>query len=194
MNRRIALIAVGVIVGLLAVWQFRSYVGVATLVSRGASEQDMVNTVYVLKMANERLKEDISTLEGQLQSYSDVSRNHENLMAEIKKNELLLGIKPISGPGLKISIPAAVKIEDFVDLTNEWWATGAEAVIINGHRLIEQQNGFYNLNDLLLLSGEILSPPYTFEIIGDPDILEHFLLKSVYSNGFTYEKVAEITA
>lgn len=194
MNRKVALIGVGILVGLLMVWQFRSYVGVEALLSRGASDQDVVNTVYTLKMANERLKEDILTLEEQLQSYSDVSLNHDNLMAEIEKNELLLGIKPISGPGLKIYIPTAMKIEDFVDLTNEWWSAGAEAMIINGHRLIERQNSFYNLNDLLLLNGEILTPPYTFDIIGDPNILEHFLLKSAYFNSFTYEKLSDITA
>ena len=180
--------------GLLIMMQFRSYVGVETLLSREASEQDVVSTVYALKMANESLKEDISSLEDELQKYLDLSKSNENITAEIEKNKLLLSLKPIFGPGLQVEITSDMKIEDFVDFTNEWWAAGAEAIILNGYSIIENHNSFYDLNELHLLNGEILESPYIFQIIGDPDVLENFLLKSSFLEKATYTKLREITA
>ena len=168
---------VGVIVGLLAALQFRSYSGVEELLARDASQNDVLNTIYVLKMANESLKTDISDLEAQLLQYSDQTSAYETLVAEIEKNELLLGLKPISGPGLELSIDTDLTIEWLVDATNELWAASAEAISINNIRLTEISNGFSMLNDLLLLDGNIIEPPYEFKIIGDQDVLENLFLQ-----------------
>jgi uncharacterized protein YlxW (UPF0749 family) len=194
MNKRITIILVSMIVGLLVIMQFRSYAGVESLLSREVSERDIVSTIYTLKMANESLKDDISSLETELQKYSDQSKNSENIAAEIEKNEILLGYKPISGPGLQIEISKNMTVEDFVDFVNEWWALGAESIVIENQRLLEQQNSFYYLNEEIIIDGEILNPPHTFKIIGDPDVLEHFLLTSPILEDATYQKLSEITA
>ncbi|MBT5016757.1 DUF881 domain-containing protein [Candidatus Peregrinibacteria bacterium] len=177
MNRKITLIVVGGIVGLLIALQFRSYAGVEALLARDVSENDVLSTIYVLKMANQSLKQDISDLETQLSQYSDQTSAYETLVAEIEKNELLLGLKPIFGPGLEVIVNNELNVELMVDLTNEWWGAGAEAISVNDLRLTEIANSFTMLNDLLLLDGNILEVPYKFTIIGDSEVLENQLLQ-----------------
>lgn len=163
--------------GLLIALQFRSYAGVEALLARDVSENDVLSTIYVLKMANQSLKQDISDLETQLSQYSDQTSAYETLVAEIEKNELLLGLKPIFGPGLEVIVNNELNVELMVDLTNEWWGAGAEAISVNDLRLTEIANSFTMLNDLLLLDGNILEVPYKFTIIGDSEVLENQLLQ-----------------
>ena len=175
MKIKSTLIIVGAIVGILIAMQFRSYAGVQALLIRDSSSSDALTTIYTLKMASESLKSDISALEEQLEQYSDQTSAYAALIAEIEKNEILVGLKPISGPGVAVTIDAPLSVESMVDLVNELWASGAEAITMNGIRVTDISNGFQTLNDLLLFDGQIIEAPYEFQAIGDSAILEAIL-------------------
>lgn len=175
MKMKPALAIVGIIVGLLIALQIRSYAGVEALLTRDANQSDVLNTIYVLKTANESLKSDISALEEQLAQYSDQTLAYNALLAEIEKNETLVGLKPISGPGIELTIDESLELAWMIDLTNELWASGAEAVSVNGMRVTDLSNGFQMLNNLMLFDGKIVEAPYTFQAIGDFDVLGEIL-------------------
>ncbi len=169
------LIIVGAIVGILTAMQFRSYSDVEALLLRDASTEDALVTIHTLKTANESLKQEISTLEAQLEQYSDQTSAYATLVAEIEKNEMLVGLKPISGPGITFTLNKPLAIEWMIDIANELWATGAEAILLNDIRITDLSNDFQTLNDLLLFDGKILEPPYIFQAIGNPEILSEIL-------------------
>jgi uncharacterized protein YlxW (UPF0749 family) len=171
------LVAVGMIMGILIVIQFRSYTKVQDLLSRDASSGDVLTTIYSLKIASESLKEDIFALEQQLQQYQDQASGYETLIAEIEKSEVLVGLKPISGSGVVVTVNTAFSTEEIVDLVNQMWTAGAEAIAVNGVRLTDLTNGFYKLNDLLLLSGQPLDLPYRIEALGNSESLEEILMQ-----------------
>lgn len=177
------LLGMGLLIGLLMVIQMRSYDTVTALVVRDPASigegltttEEIFHQIYTLKLANKRLENEISTVEAQLEDYSDQTLAYDTLVTEIEKNEALLGSKPISGSGLTLTVHVPLTLEDFVDLTNELWAAGAEAVQIEGIRLMDSTDGFYTINEWVLLSGQVLELPYTFEAIGDADVMQTLL-------------------
>lgn len=175
--RTFALGVMGLAVGLLVVIQMRSYDSVAALVARDpeTTTREIFQQIYILKLANQRLENDILTLEAQLEQYSDQTSAYDTLVAEIEKNEALLGLKPIQGPAIVLAVDTPLTVEWMIDLTNELWAAGAEAVSVNNVRLIDSTDGFYAINDLLLLHGQVLERPYTWAAIGDVTTMQTVL-------------------
>ena len=175
MNQKISFVIVGIIIGLLMVIQFRSYDQVTGLLERDGQSKDAFHELYVLKTATESLKEDILASELQLIQYADQTSAYNTLLAEIKKNEILIGDKPISGPGIQLIVDAPISMPTMIDIVNEMWAAGAEAVMINEHRLTELNNSFYSLDQRLLLGGDVIMPPYQIEAIGNGEALYNIL-------------------
>lgn len=166
---------VGVVAGIFIAMQIRSYAGVEEKI-RDTDAGDIFHEIYALKTANESLKDEISALEARLEQYSTQTSGYATMSAEIEKNEILLGDKPIQGPGVQITIASpALSLEEFVDTTNELWAAGAEAVTVNEIRLTDATDGFYTINDMVLLNGEVLSLPYAFDVFGDSTVLLEIL-------------------
>jgi uncharacterized protein YlxW (UPF0749 family) len=165
---------VGMVAGIFIAMQVRSYAEVEDRI-RDTDAGDIFHEIYALRTANESLKDEISALEARLEQYSTQTSGYATMNAEIEKNEILLGYKPIQGPGVQITVNAGLGLEEFVDTTNELWAAGAEAVVVNGVRLIDATDGFYTINDMVLLNGEVLAPPYTFNTFGDATVLWEIL-------------------
>ncbi|GAA2519482.1 DUF881 domain-containing protein [Rarobacter incanus] len=95
------------------------------------------------------------------------------------------GTKELRGPGLKVTlkdsplteVPAGAVADDLVihqqDLqavVNALWAGGAEAMSLQGKR-ITAQSAIRCVGNVLYLQGEIYSPPYTIEAIGEASAL-----------------------
>lgn len=165
---------VGIVAGIFIAMQVRSYAKVEERI-RDTDAGDIFHEIYALKTANESLKDEISALEARLVQYSTQTSSYATLTAEIEKNEILLGYKPIQGPGVQITINIALSLEEIVDMTNELWAAGAEAVGVDGIRLTDATDGFYTINDMVLLNGEVLTLPYTFDAFGDSTVLLEIL-------------------
>jgi uncharacterized protein YlxW (UPF0749 family) len=64
-----------------------------------------------------------------------------------------------------------VQDHDLQDVVNALWASGAEAVSINGLRLTAQ-TAIRSAGEAILVDFRPLSPPYTVRAVGDPKRLE----------------------
>jgi uncharacterized protein YlxW (UPF0749 family) len=62
-------------------------------------------------------------------------------------------------------------------LTDALWAAGAEAISVNGERLTVLSS-FRNVGVGVLVNSRPVSPPYVFDVIGNPDTLAANLLSS----------------
>ena len=101
----------------------------------------------------------------------------EAMTREEQKLVVALGTVPVEGPGITINIPENGQnffgYTDIIDIVNELWNSGAEAVAVNGFRVtnttsIMPDNDFIGI----LINGVQISYPYTINAIGEPSSLE----------------------
>ena len=63
-----------------------------------------------------------------------------------------------------------VHYDHLLFLVNELWVAGAEAVAVNGERVVAQ-TGFTCAGSLILAGTKKLAPPYVIHALGDPEAL-----------------------
>ncbi len=139
-----------------------------------------------LKMANEeisKLRERTTQYENEMASASEKTKLLNNALQEAK---FLAGLTPVEGPGVEVVLQDSKKrppanspidIENYIihdsDLqrvVNELHAAGAEAVSINGQRIIAT-TAIRCVGPTIQVNGIALSSPYVIHAIGDPDTL-----------------------
>ncbi|MCL6476163.1 MAG: DUF881 domain-containing protein [Firmicutes bacterium] len=139
-----------------------------------------------LKMANEeisKLRERTTQYENEMASASEKTKLLNNALQEAK---FLAGLIPVEGPGVEVVLQDSKKrppanspidIENYIihdsDLqrvVNELHAAGAEAVSINGQRIIAT-TAIRCVGPTIQVNGIALSSPYVIHAIGDPDTL-----------------------
>lgn len=182
-QRRIGILVVGVLLGLLVMIQWVSYKKVAAVVARDTTA-DIFSELTILKNTNQGLRDEIGALEEQLEKSSNRYLAHQAILEEMEKYRLLTGAKAVQGPGIEINIDLRVEAIWLVDLMNDLWSAGAEAVAINGIRLTPEMLGFNTfldrsgLGNLIVLQGHLIYPPYRVEVIGDSEVLEQALVQA----------------
>jgi uncharacterized protein YlxW (UPF0749 family) len=103
--------------------------------------------------------------------------------------ELAAGVGPVTGAGLVVRLDDAaeptgdaetrggdvgdgrVQDHDLQEVVNALWASGAEAISINGLRLTAQ-TAIRSAGEAILVDFRPLSPPYTVRAVGDAKLLE----------------------
>ncbi|SFJ97875.1 DUF881 domain-containing protein [Cellulomonas sp. KH9] len=126
-----------------------------------------------LRVLNADLSAQIAQLQGRAAATDD-----PELFAQLQHDAVPAGVVPVSGPGLRIvvtdgdeeavadDIGALVLDVDLQILVNGLWAAGAEAVALNGERVIST-TAIRSAGDAVLIDSTPLSSPYTVEAIGD---------------------------
>jgi len=101
------------------------------------------------------------------------------------------GLEPVSGPAISVALNDApalpgkqrtavppdylvVHQQDVQAVVNALWAGGAEAMTLQGQRVIST-SAVRCVGNTLLLHGVVYSPPYTVEAIGDPKKMQQAL-------------------
>jgi len=115
------------------------------------------------------------------------------LTAQVRALSLTAGELPVTGPGLRLTVDdapdqgtAAVGSDprastdpdlgtvfdaDLQVIVNGLWASGAEAIDIDGHRLTEL-SAIREAGQAILVDFRPLVPPYVIQAIGDPDRMQ----------------------
>jgi uncharacterized protein YlxW (UPF0749 family) len=104
---------------------------------------------------------------------------------ELQHRQIALGLLPVGGPGIRLVLGDSTMhagdaagaqdlyvIHDFdlVQITNELWAAGAEAVALNGQRLIPG-SAIICSTRLIQVNDVSISAPFTFLVIGNTENL-----------------------
>lgn len=174
-QRRRAIFITSFILGVFVVIQSRSFDGLTQINTRD-SASNTFRELQVLRDTNRNLQGETVSLQDLLEKTKDSSSSLKVLEQEIRKFEVINGNQKIKGPGIIVHVPDHTELASLIDLTNELFNTGAEAVSVNGVRLIGNSFGFDAIpNGQVLMNGMILEPPYTFSAIGDSTVLENSL-------------------
>ncbi|MFH1284492.1 MAG: DUF881 domain-containing protein [Candidatus Peregrinibacteria bacterium] len=175
-NSKIYIFAAAILLGIAIPVQVRSLGGIKDDLIRD-SRSNVFQEIMILKEKNEDLRTEISDLQNTLDQFADQTAALDSIENEILKYKKLSGLSPVFGQGLSITIDGKITTPWIVDLVNEFFNSGAQAVSVNNIRITNQTVGFDTLpQGQILLNGSILSTPYVFNIIGDGstilDILE----------------------
>ena len=172
---QVFLTIVCILIGVLLVTQFRTQ-SKLTKSLEAESAQDQATIISNLVDSNASLREEVIRLSAQLEQ-SAMPMNQSDLdtmAAELNQLRTIAGLTQVTGPGVQFSISAPLKAEDVVDLVNELRNAGAEAITVNGQRVIVSSS-FTNSADGVILNGVTMKPPYVFAAIGHPDTLQKAL-------------------
>ncbi|MGW6015811.1 DUF881 domain-containing protein [Streptomyces sp. NPDC055210] len=145
---------------------------------RGARQEDLVRILDELDDRTQRLEEEKQGLEDQrteLENSSDQAEEARKQTVEKEKQlGILAGTVAAQGPGITLTIDdgkGTVEADSLLDAIQELRAAGAEAIQVNGVRIVA---GSY-LTDVsggVAVDGNKISSPYRFKVIGKPQDLE----------------------
>ena len=145
---------------------------------RGARQEDLVRILDELDDRTQRLEEEKQGLEDQraeLENSSDQAEEARKQTAEKEKQlGILAGTVAAQGPGITLTIEdrkGTVEADMLLDAIQELRAAGAEAIQVNGVRVVA---GTYltDVSNGVGVDGNKITAPYRFKVIGKPQDLE----------------------
>lgn len=175
-----SLAGVLLILGLLLSLQFKTQQEIVNSLEM----QDPSDLVAVWKNLNQKkatLEQEVAELARQQEALNRESEQGQvtlkELLAERDKLQLATGVVPARGPGITVTFTqeASLLYLDLIDLVNELWVSGAEAVAINEHRVTLHTaiaDGQDEQDVYITVNGQRLLYPIVVQAIGDPATLE----------------------
>ena len=165
------------LLGMLLVFQFRTETNVKTYLPQFKTVSELGIKWNRMQTDLNKKEEEVRGLRQQIQEY--------NRDEELKSLRMAAGVTPLRGPGVEITLTDVARpLKSYEDpnlfivhydqlelLVNELWAAGAEAVAINGVRLVAQ-TGFSCAGTTILVGTTKLAPPYVIQAIGDAKTLK----------------------
>lgn len=137
---------------------------------------------------NKELRVEIEKKQGTIQEYeqsfSDSEEHFADYAEEAEALRLYLGVLPVEGTGLKVTLQDGEYDSDLVNpndyivheshvfqVINELYISGAEAISINGQR-IHANSYIVCTGPVITVDGVQYPAPFTIEAIGEPEVLE----------------------
>lgn len=145
---------------------------------RGARQEDLVRILDELDDRTQRLDDEKQGLEkqrGELENSSDQAEEARKQTIEKERQlGILAGTVAAQGPGITLTIEdakGAVESDSLLDTIQELRAAGAEAIQVNGVRVVASTY-FTDSGKSVTVDGNKINAPYRFKVIGKPADLE----------------------
>lgn len=186
------LFAIAILLGFFLSIQLKSDItspGIITISKLLAMENDVEN----IEVEVNNLKKSITELKLKLNDYekslSESGSIYDSMMEEWKRIRDLAGLERITGPGIIITMNDSKKDVgvadnpdlyiihdiDVLEVVNELRAAGAEAISINGERIL----GTTSIKcggPIIIIDGQRHATPFIIRAIGNPKVLEASIL------------------
>lgn len=168
--------------------------------------KEAIDESYSLKKDIESLSNKYSKYNLQLNKYSDMDTSSSEVLKDIQKeldsNKLILGTTEVTGPGIEITLKDAteeylqtndiynlIHDQDMIQVINDIKNSGAEAIEINGIRIIDRTEIYCN-GVFLRINGVKIAAPFYISAIGNKETMRKYLLSP--ENYLTYLQVRDI--
>jgi len=160
-------------------------------------QQVLAGQVTELEQEQQDLRDQIGAAEARVLDFQDATTTSSSALAEVNRQlgeaRLSVGLAALRGPGVVIEIadskrvvpdgenPAnyIVLVDDLRDIVAALWAEGAEAIAINGERLVATSS-IYGVGASVLVNTAFLSPPFRIEAIGSEGLLDRFTADAAF--------------
>ena len=190
MNRKVQALILGIVCFILVIGicvQVKTVNSSGSMLSNNQSQNELRDQVLKMKEKYENTYNQLQKAEEELEkTRASITSNDEGLKAleeEIKKDNILLGLTDAKGKGAIITIsdgisnPNTLKSEellihntDILSIVNELKNAGAEAIEVNGQRIV---GGTAILCDgnVITVNKEKVTSPFTITAVGMPELL-----------------------
>ncbi|WP_443044024.1 DUF881 domain-containing protein [Streptomyces sp. NBC_00322] len=145
---------------------------------RGARQEDLVRILDELDNRTQRLEDEKQRLEDQRTELENSSDQAEEARKQTLQKEQQLGILAgtvaAQGPGITLTVEdpsGTVESDMLLDAIQELRAAGAEAIQVNGVRVVADTY-FTGTGADIEVDGKPVKAPYRFKVIGKPQDLE----------------------
>jgi uncharacterized protein YlxW (UPF0749 family) len=160
--------------------------------NRVARDQQLVTSARTLEADNVSLRAQLQSIQDQIKRDNErlAKTSQEAMQAQLSTRDQKerAGMTKVSGPGISVElgngndphVPSdnrrdwLVKYLDIQDVVNQLWSANAEAISVNGQRVVTTSS-FYVAGSDVLLNGVHLTAPYRIEAIGDGGHLNEVL-------------------
>jgi uncharacterized protein YlxW (UPF0749 family) len=182
-NLHLSLVLVCVVLGFLLATSFNTKKD-NTEALNTQRKKDLISTVNELEKQRDSLKAQIESNREQISKYEKRAAQNQGIQTayskELEKVRLVAGLTDVRGSGLIITLgdnpnyptdddPNNYVIHDY-DVriaVNSLWAGGAEAVTVNGQRLISTSS-IRCAGSTILVNANRLVSPYVIKAVGNP--------------------------
>lgn len=125
--------------------------------------------------ANEKLEDTNTKINDYNQKLDSNEEASELLDEELKKSQLILGTTDVIGDGVVVTLTdteeSAIRADDLVQLINELRFAGAEAISINGVRIVSMTDIVDIDSYIIVKPSQRLVSPYVVKAIGNQTYL-----------------------
>lgn len=184
-----------VIIGLICVvlvsvmfMQFKTISRIDITALENMQEKDLRNEINSSKTKYEDKLKELEDVNSKIAEFKENADNNRKI-SELLTNELdqfkaIAGLKSVSGSGVVITLAdgqfSKVYANNLLELVNELKLAGAEAISINGERIVYDSYISDIGNEFITVNGERIVSPYEVKAIGNPTYLESGLSKKQY--------------
>lgn len=181
-SAQVALAVVCFLLGVMLVVQFRTHSRIVRdTLSMPVNEQWLIASN--LTTSNQGLRKEVAELRRQLEEYESSFGKSEldRMVADINHLRVVNGASEVSGPGIQMRIAGtlgpygSLPPEELNDLVNELRNAGAEAIAVNGHRIVGSSAFSRTAGGTAINGDQLVGGPYVVEAIGQPEALERAL-------------------
>lgn len=170
MGKKSVLLVVMIVCGYLLVQQLQVGGRIEQVTDPTKSNAISVEVAELIK-GNKKLQEELRTLQDQksslTESSSSTSKTDASLSDQVQELKILTGDTIVTGQGVEISFDTSLQLTQLVDLINALRNIGAEAISINGTRIIGST----------VTTSTMGEAPLTILAVGNKDVLHDSLLR-----------------
>lgn len=184
---QVAATIVALALGILLVTQFNT----ATQLAKGRTElverqKSLSALLKKLEAEKAELERDVSDLKSQVAKYEQVVQGDvgSGISEEVDRLRVLTGYYPLEGAGIVVTLDdhqapnSPINIIDLMEIVNILRYAGAEAIGLNGQRIVANSEIYVSGKNILVNKTPISSDKthiYVIEAIGPPDQLAQVL-------------------
>ena len=183
--------------------------------ARAPERVRLASLIRVEQERSERLRATATDLRRQVQAFERNRDHGDESPPELSRARAQMGLLPTEGPGLVVTLDDSsqrvspsgnlndlvIHSQDVQAVANGLWAAGAEALAVNGQRVVPT-SAVLCVGNTLLINGTVHSPPYRFAAIGT-GLRDRFLADALvqrfaedaerFQLGFSVENREQIT-
>ncbi len=161
---------------------------------RPSRNTDLISLVQSERNRNQQLVDQVSRARTEVDALTTQRNKLPNVDTRLGQARQLAGMTPVTGPAVTVTLtdaPAEIEPEgidadllvvhqqDIQAVANALWAGGAEAMTIQGVRVVST-TAIKCVGNTVVLHGIPYAPPYVISAIGDPGRLQHSLDVTTY--------------
>lgn len=180
-----AIALVCLVLGFMLSMQFKVQRQVALNTASLQRTQDLAAELEKSEEAREKLSAELEDLRGQMTAMAKNQAQFSDLADQLELAQVNAGLVAVSGPGVVVTMKDStlpvtpgenpnnylIHDEDVLKTVNDLAASGAEALSINGQRLVANSE-IRCSGPTITINGVRTAPPIVISAVGDPEVLK----------------------